>query len=69
MVVGPILYTYEVLIHPAYQFHPLVGPTVCGHAPHTVLLCIMVDHQLLNVDNHYDSLIKYAISIGYSCLN
>ena len=33
----------------------------------------MVDHGLLNVDNNYDSLIKYAIYlsrpyIGYSCL-
>ena len=49
---------------------------VCGHAPRTVLLCymysIMVNHQLLNVDNHYDSLIKYAIivkCIDYSRLN
>ena len=32
----------------------------------------MVDYELLNVDTHYDSLIKYAIfffNIGYSCLN
>ena len=24
----------------------------------------MVDHQLLNINNHYDSLIKYAISLS-----
>ena len=37
-----------------------------------MLLCIMVDHKLLNVDNHYDSLIKYAIYLSIlakSCLN
>ena len=44
---------------------------VCGLCadtpPHTVMLCyiyIMVDHQLLNVDTHYDSLIKYAIYVS-----
>ena len=47
--------------------HVRIG--VCGHAPPTVLLCymytcIMVDHQLLNVDNHYDSLIKYALYLS-----
>ena len=44
--------------------HVRIG--VCGHAPRTVLLCIciMVDHQLLNVDNQYDSLIKYAIYLS-----
>ena len=35
--------------------------------PH-MLFCyvifIMVDHHLLNVDNHYDSLIKYAIYLS-----
>ena len=25
---------------------------------------IMVDHELVNVDNHYDSLIKYAIYLS-----
>ena len=41
-------------------------PTCCSD------ICIMVNHQLLNVDNHYDGLIKYAIIvkyIGYSYLN
>ena len=31
-------------------------PTYCS----AMLLCFMVDHKLLNVDNHYDSLIKYS---------
>ena len=35
-------------------------PTYCS----AMLLCIMVDHELLNVDNHYDSLIKYAIYLS-----
>ena len=41
--------------------HVRIG--VCGHAPRRGLqFCygIMVDHELLNVDNHYGSLIKYA---------
>ena len=45
--------------------HVRIG--VCGHAPRScsaMLLCIMVDHELLNVDNHYDSLIKYAIYLS-----
>ena len=36
----------------------------CADMPHIrfcYVICIMVDHQLLNIDNHYDSLIKYAI--------
>ena len=35
-------------------------PTYCS----AMILCIMVDHELLNVDNHYDSLIKYAIYLS-----
>ena len=29
------------------------------------VICIMVDHQRLNVDNYYDSLIKYAIYLRH----
>ena len=46
--------------------------TCMPHVLYCYVICIMVNHQLLNVDNHYDSLIKYAIIvkyIGYSCLN
>ena len=42
------------------------------HVLFSYVTCFMVNHQLLNVDNHYDSLIKYAIIvkyIGYFCLN
>ena len=35
-----------------------------GTSCSAMLLCIMVDHELLNVDNHYDSLIKYAIYLS-----
>ena len=28
------------------------------------IICIMVDHQLHNVDNNYDSSIKYAIYLS-----
>ena len=39
----------------------------CADMPH-VLFCyfirIIVNRQLLNVDNHYDSLIKYAIYLS-----
>ena len=35
-------------------------PTYCS----AMLLCIMVDHELLNVDNYFDSLIKYAIYLS-----
>ena len=29
------------------------------------VICIMVDHQLLNVDNHYDSLKGHCIEFKY----
>ena len=47
-----------------------MGHVRIGYAdmPHVyccaMLLCIMVDHELVNVDNHYDSLIKYAIYLS-----
>ena len=40
---------------------------LCADMPHILscyVICIRVDHQLLNVDNHYDSLIKYAIYLS-----
>ena len=61
-------------INRLFYFVRRMGHVRIGYAdmPH-VLLCyvIMVDHELVNVDNHYDSLIKYAIYlsiIGNSCL-
>ena len=39
----------------------------CADMPHMLfcyVICIMVDHQLLNVDNIYDSSIKYAIYLS-----
>ena len=37
-----------------------IGGPYCS----AMLLCIMVDHDLLNIDNQYDSLIKYAIYLS-----
>ena len=41
--------------------HVRIGYADMPHVLFAMLLCIMVVHELLNVDNHYDSLIKYAI--------
>ena len=46
----------------------LVGMTPCADMPHVpfcYVICILVDHHLLNVDNHYGSLIKYAIWVRF----
>ena len=40
---------------------------LCVGMPHILfcyVICIMVDHQLLNIDNDYESLIKYAIYLS-----
>ena len=71
------LFCLVMNIHIYNLFYICTGTHACmGFVPDNKLIRIririrMVDHLLLNVDNHYDSLIKYAIylSIGYSCLN
>ena len=52
-----------------FYFVGHVGHVRIGYADMSQVLfcyvkCIMVDHQLLHVDNHYDSLIKYAIYLS-----
>ena len=57
-------------INRLFYFVGRVGHARIGYAdmPHVLFFhvkCIMVDHPLLHVDIHYDSLIKYAILFKY----
>ena len=63
----------QKIVHSNVVMHFQTILSVAGACPHRrvrtcptycYVICIMVDHQLLNIDNHYDSLIKYAIYLS-----